>query len=82
MDKSNLYEYLLAVWEGVQVARWGSDSEWLGVLDYWLFILFQVLLGQYKATGKLYAIKALKKQDIISRDEIDRWVSIQKQHFH
>ncbi|CAM2103624.1 serine/threonine-protein kinase N3 isoform X1 [Lepidochelys kempii] len=31
----------------------------------------KVLLGQYKATGKLYAIKALKKQDIISRDEID-----------
>uniref|UniRef100_A0A8C8RWA6 protein kinase C n=1 Tax=Pelusios castaneus TaxID=367368 RepID=A0A8C8RWA6_9SAUR len=31
----------------------------------------KVLLGQYKATGKLYAIKALKKQEIISRDEID-----------
>ncbi|XP_068770776.1 serine/threonine-protein kinase N3 isoform X2 [Struthio camelus] len=31
----------------------------------------KVLLAQYKATGKLYAIKALKKKDIISRDEID-----------
>ncbi|NXC98704.1 PKN2 kinase, partial [Certhia familiaris] len=30
-----------------------------------------VLLAQYKATGKLYAIKALKKKDIIRRDEID-----------
>ncbi|NWX89516.1 PKN2 kinase, partial [Nothoprocta pentlandii] len=31
----------------------------------------KVLLAQYKATGKLYAIKALKKKDIINRDEID-----------
>uniref|UniRef100_A0A8U8CG18 Serine/threonine-protein kinase N3 n=1 Tax=Geospiza parvula TaxID=87175 RepID=A0A8U8CG18_GEOPR len=31
----------------------------------------KVLLAQYKATGKLYAIKALKKKDIIRRDEID-----------
>ncbi|NXE94478.1 PKN2 kinase, partial [Menura novaehollandiae] len=30
-----------------------------------------VLLAQYKATGKLYAIKALKKKDIIRRDEIE-----------
>ncbi|NXJ08559.1 PKN2 kinase, partial [Odontophorus gujanensis] len=30
-----------------------------------------VLLAQYKTTGKLYAIKALKKKDIIRRDEID-----------
>ncbi|KAF1670374.1 Serine/threonine-protein kinase N2, partial [Pygoscelis papua] len=30
-----------------------------------------VLLAQYKPTGKLYAIKALKKKDIIRRDEID-----------
>uniref|UniRef100_A0A8C4PC56 protein kinase C n=1 Tax=Dromaius novaehollandiae TaxID=8790 RepID=A0A8C4PC56_DRONO len=34
-------------------------------------VIFQVLLAQYKATGKLYAIKALKKKDIINRDEID-----------
>ncbi|XP_010173627.2 serine/threonine-protein kinase N2 isoform X3 [Antrostomus carolinensis] len=31
----------------------------------------KVLLARYKATGKLYAIKALKKKDIIRRDEID-----------
>ncbi|XP_062447004.1 serine/threonine-protein kinase N3 [Rhea pennata] len=31
----------------------------------------KVLLAQYKVTGKLYAIKALKKKDIINRDEID-----------
>ncbi|XP_064891345.1 serine/threonine-protein kinase N3 [Columba livia] len=31
----------------------------------------KVLLAQYKPTGKLYAIKALKKKDIISRDELD-----------
>ncbi|XP_066466619.1 serine/threonine-protein kinase N3 [Tiliqua scincoides] len=31
----------------------------------------KVLLAQYRATGKLYAIKALKKHDIVSRDEMD-----------
>ncbi|KFV64085.1 Serine/threonine-protein kinase N2, partial [Dryobates pubescens] len=31
----------------------------------------KVLLAQYKATGKLFAIKALKKKDIIRRDEIE-----------
>lgn len=31
----------------------------------------KVLLAQYRATGRLYAIKALKKHDIISRDEMD-----------
>ncbi|NWH56483.1 PKN2 kinase, partial [Geococcyx californianus] len=31
----------------------------------------KVLLAQYKPAGKLYAIKALKKKDIIRRDEID-----------
>uniref|UniRef100_A0A8C4UWN4 protein kinase C n=1 Tax=Falco tinnunculus TaxID=100819 RepID=A0A8C4UWN4_FALTI len=40
-------------------------------LKYSFSVVFQVLLAQYKATGKLYAIKALKKKDIIRRDEID-----------
>uniref|UniRef100_A0A8C3CRZ7 protein kinase C n=1 Tax=Cairina moschata TaxID=8855 RepID=A0A8C3CRZ7_CAIMO len=40
-------------------------------LEYSISVVFQVLLAQYKATGKLYAIKALKKKDIIRRDEID-----------
>ncbi|XP_053328904.1 serine/threonine-protein kinase N3 isoform X2 [Spea bombifrons] len=31
----------------------------------------KVLLAEYKATGKLYAIKALKKRDIVSRDEFE-----------
>uniref|UniRef100_A0A8D0H904 protein kinase C n=1 Tax=Sphenodon punctatus TaxID=8508 RepID=A0A8D0H904_SPHPU len=30
-----------------------------------------IIVAQYKRTGKLYAIKALKKQDIVRRDEID-----------
>lgn len=33
----------------------------------------QVLLAEFKKTGKLYAIKALKKRDIVTRDEVDRW---------
>lgn len=32
----------------------------------------QVLLAELKKTGKLYAIKALKKRDIVTRDEVDR----------
>lgn len=34
----------------------------------------QVLLAQFKGTGKYYAIKALKKQEVLSRDEIERCV--------
>lgn len=34
----------------------------------------KVLLAEYKKSGKLYAIKALKKGDIVTRDEVDRWV--------
>lgn len=32
----------------------------------------QVLLVELKGTGKYYAIKALKKQEVLNRDEIDR----------
>lgn len=32
----------------------------------------QVLLSEYKATGELFAVKALKKGDIIARDEVER----------
>lgn len=32
----------------------------------------QVLLAEFKRSGKLFAIKALKKGDIVSRDEVDR----------
>ncbi|XP_027241496.1 serine/threonine-protein kinase N3 isoform X2 [Cricetulus griseus] len=31
----------------------------------------KVLLVQYKGTGKYYAVKALKKQEVLGRDEID-----------
>lgn len=34
----------------------------------------QVLLVQFKGTGKYYAIKALKKQEVLSRDEMERCV--------
>jgi len=35
----------------------------------------QVLLAQYKTTGEYFAIKALKKGDIIARDEVDSLMS-------
>uniref|UniRef100_A0A8C6UNU0 protein kinase C n=1 Tax=Neogobius melanostomus TaxID=47308 RepID=A0A8C6UNU0_9GOBI len=31
----------------------------------------KVLLSEYKATGEMFAIKALKKGDIVARDEVD-----------
>ncbi|XP_072297906.1 serine/threonine-protein kinase N2 isoform X3 [Eucyclogobius newberryi] len=31
----------------------------------------KVLLAEYKATGEMFAIKALKKGDIVARDEVD-----------
>ncbi|KTF76882.1 hypothetical protein cypCar_00039349, partial [Cyprinus carpio] len=31
----------------------------------------QVLLAEYKTTGEMFAIKALKKGDIVARDEVD-----------
>ncbi|KAM7018756.1 serine/threonine-protein kinase N2-like [Tautogolabrus adspersus] len=35
----------------------------------------KVLLAEFKKTGKLYAIKALKKKDIVTRDEVDSLMS-------
>uniref|UniRef100_A0AAQ4RTC6 Protein kinase N3 n=1 Tax=Gasterosteus aculeatus aculeatus TaxID=481459 RepID=A0AAQ4RTC6_GASAC len=35
----------------------------------------QVLLAEFKKTEKLYAIKALKKRDIVTRDEVDSLMS-------
>lgn len=35
-------------------------------------IIQQVLLAEYKITGEMFAIKALKKGDIVARDEVDR----------
>jgi protein kinase N len=35
----------------------------------------KVLLAQYKSTGEYFAIKALKKGDIIARDEVDSLLS-------
>uniref|UniRef100_A0A7N8YD39 protein kinase C n=1 Tax=Mastacembelus armatus TaxID=205130 RepID=A0A7N8YD39_9TELE len=35
------------------------------------FCCLQVLLSEYKKTGTMYAIKALKKGDIIARDEVE-----------
>jgi len=34
-----------------------------------------VLLTQYKETGEYFAIKALKKGDVIARDEVDSLMS-------
>lgn len=38
------------------------------------YCVFQVLLAEYKNTNEMFAIKALKKGDIVARDEVDRSV--------
>ena len=40
---------------------------------YRFYLLLQVLLAEYKNSKELFAIKALKKGDIISRDEVERF---------
>jgi hypothetical protein len=37
-----------------------------------VYLSSQVILAEYKNTRELFAIKALKKSDIISRDEVER----------
>ncbi|KAF4073034.1 hypothetical protein AMELA_G00254220 [Ameiurus melas] len=46
-----------------------DDFFWISVLGRGHF--GKVLLAEYKSTGKLYAIKALKKGDVVTRDEVD-----------
>nr|XP_046241830.1 serine/threonine-protein kinase N2-like [Scatophagus argus] len=46
-----------------------EDYKYISVLGRGHF--GKVLLAEFKKTGKLYAIKALKKKDIVTRDEVD-----------
>lgn len=51
----------------------------LNLIEYiWLiYIIFvsKVILSKYKQTGEYFAIKALKKGDIIARDEVESLMS-------
>lgn len=38
-------------------------------------VIVQVILTQYRNTGEYFAIKALKKGDIIARDEVESLLS-------
>ncbi|KAM3611008.1 uncharacterized protein V6R79_012224 [Siganus canaliculatus] len=50
-----------------------DDYKYISVLGRGHF--GKVLLAEFKKTGKLYAIKALKKRDIVTRDEVDSLMS-------
>ncbi|XP_054895488.1 serine/threonine-protein kinase N2-like [Poeciliopsis prolifica] len=50
-----------------------EDFEYTSVLGRGHF--GKVLLAEFKKTGRLYAIKALKKRDIVTRDEVDSLMS-------
>lgn len=50
------------------------ESLWMVLMSQChLCLSLKVLLAEFKRTGKLYAIKALKKGDVVTRDEVDRW---------
>ncbi|XP_067428674.1 serine/threonine-protein kinase N2-like isoform X1 [Thunnus thynnus] len=50
-----------------------EDLKYISVLGRGHF--GKVLLAEVRKTGKLYAIKALKKRDIVTRDEVDSLMS-------
>nr|XP_057926190.1 serine/threonine-protein kinase N1-like [Doryrhamphus excisus] len=50
-----------------------EDLQYVSVLGRGHF--GKVLLAEFKKTGKLYAVKALKKSDILMRDEVDSLMS-------
>uniref|UniRef100_A0A7N9AU91 Serine/threonine-protein kinase N2-like n=1 Tax=Mastacembelus armatus TaxID=205130 RepID=A0A7N9AU91_9TELE len=50
-----------------------DDFKYISVLGRGHF--GKVLLAEFKKTGRLYAIKALKKRDIVTRDEVDSLMS-------
>lgn len=48
----------------------------LPLIDQGLFVtFFQVILSEYKNTGEYFALKALKKGEIIARDEVESLMS-------
>ncbi|XP_061528458.1 LOW QUALITY PROTEIN: serine/threonine-protein kinase N2-like [Phycodurus eques] len=50
-----------------------SDLRYMSVLGRGHF--GKVLLAEMKPTGRLYAVKALKKSDVVTRDEVDSLMS-------
>lgn len=44
------------------------------VLVFIICLFPQVLLAEYSITGEMFAIKALKKGDIVARDEVERYI--------
>ena len=48
-------------------------KEYFAVIYHsWVSFSSQVILAEYRNTNELFAIKALKKGDIISREEVER----------
>uniref|UniRef100_A0A8C5B8N1 Protein kinase N3 n=1 Tax=Gadus morhua TaxID=8049 RepID=A0A8C5B8N1_GADMO len=54
----------LCVYEGFRLT-------WRNIYPFILYNCIQVLLAEHKRSGKMYAIKALKKGDIMTRNEVD-----------
>lgn len=73
------YKYISVLGRGhfgkVAACRdWSEQLLEVSLIRLVVGVLVQVLLAEFKKTGKLYAIKALKKKDIVTRDEVDRSV--------
>uniref|UniRef100_A0A7N8YKR6 protein kinase C n=1 Tax=Mastacembelus armatus TaxID=205130 RepID=A0A7N8YKR6_9TELE len=76
---TNIYSHCIVLCSLACVFSYSScrKEEKLGMEDFNCISVLgrghfgKVLLAEYKKSGKLYAIKALKKGDIVTRDEVD-----------
>uniref|UniRef100_A0AAX7SQP6 protein kinase C n=1 Tax=Astatotilapia calliptera TaxID=8154 RepID=A0AAX7SQP6_ASTCA len=77
---SNLQTVYLPLWHDINMCTFVSScrkDKGLQIEDFKCISVLgrghfgKVLLAEYKRSGKMYAIKALKKGDIVTRDEVD-----------
>uniref|UniRef100_A0A3B3U337 protein kinase C n=1 Tax=Poecilia latipinna TaxID=48699 RepID=A0A3B3U337_9TELE len=66
-EKNTFFSYF----KGSKIVALEARPETLGEIFFLFLSSSQVLLSEYKKTGSQYAIKALKKGDIVARDEVE-----------
>ena len=59
-------------WEFVEVRGCKYNEHPVVLNKIFFFLCWQVILAEYRNTNELFAIKALKKGDIIAREEVER----------
>ena len=54
------------------ILKYATETYYSSLVFICLIFCLQVILAEYKNTNELFAIKALKKGDIIVREEVER----------